>query len=144
MRRATRLFPALVLLLAVVTLYLGATGNGGDVPKWVLPPMFYVANWAAVVEHDMGFLNHTWSLSVEEQFYLAWPVVLIAAVTLSRRLWPGLMVCAVGIGASAIIRHAVWDPAHPSRVFWGTDTRGDALLIGCALAIALKLGLPSR
>ena len=118
-RRALRLLPALIIVIVCV----GIVSRDWAAPLWT---MSYVGNWARVVGADLGPLNHTWSLAIEEQFYILWPVALIA-------LQPGVRTLLVAAGLSAFLRIAIGDEA---RVFLGTDTRADALLIGCALAMS--------
>ncbi len=127
-RRARRLFPALFTMLAVVV----ALG-------WVAPgdaawSATYLGNWVrALGVTDLGNVGHTWSLAVEEQFYLAMPL-LVAAVPL-RRLRTGLL-----LAASAVM---VWRPilwlltGDEVRVEFGFDTRADAIILGCVLACSV-------
>jgi peptidoglycan/LPS O-acetylase OafA/YrhL len=139
-RRARRLLPALVLMVAVVATFHAATGM---VPLGrVVPVIFYVGNWSAAAGTYLGLLSHTWSLSVEEQFYMLWPIALI----LARRWRHGLVtVTVVGIAASMVLRFTLWnDGAGYARVYAGSDTHADALLIGCLLAIALVHGARPR
>lgn len=131
LRRARRLFPALGLLVLVV----GTLQTALGVPVSALVPVvFYVGNWAAIAGEPMGFFKHTWSLSVEEQFYLVWPLVLLAAL----RLWGrrGVLAAAIlGAVASVLLRFAIWDGgAGAVHARFGSDANAAGLLIGCALA----------
>jgi peptidoglycan/LPS O-acetylase OafA/YrhL len=124
-RRALRLIPALVAVLAVAAVFEG----------WkVLAPLAYVANWAIIAGIDLGLVSHTWSLSVEEHFYALWPIAFIvlpsrrAAVIALAATWLGSVI--VRLGASEL--HAMW----------GTDARADALAIGCLLAFWFSVGAP--
>src|SRR5256714_5351011 len=72
-------------------------------------------------------LPHTWSLGIEEQFYWRWPLLLLALR--NRR---AIFVASVAGAAGSVLATAVWHGAN--RVYFGTDTRAQALLIGCALA----------
>lgn len=128
-RRALRLLPALALFLTATSPFV----QGRD----LLATAFYVGNWRPATGRSMGLLDHTWSLAVEEQFYLLWPMIL---VVVSRRVGQrGLLaLCGVGIVGSAGARLALWATgATGERVNYGSDTHADALLIGCALAIWL-------
>lgn len=136
-RRALRLLPALALLLAVYAVFNAATNPAGV--RWG-PPLaafFYTANWVqALALFPMGSLSHTWSLAIEEQFYLLWPV----ALALLLRLGVGRMWCVVitvlAIDAVAVLRLGLWKTgATFARVYNGLDTRLDALLVGCVLAM---------
>lgn len=137
-RRARRLLPALVVLLAVAAIYYGVSGTS---PAWVLAPLFYVSNWATVIGHPVPYLGHTWSLSVEEHFYLVWPLVMIAARHHVRAL---TLICAAGIVISNFERVALW--GHGSgylRVYYGSDAHVDALLIGSLAAVMVHdIGIP--
>ena len=144
-RRALRLLPALfVLLLAawVVVPFLAADQAGrlrGDVRA----ALAYVSNWRLIFEHQSYFeaagrpalLQHLWSLAVEEQFYLVWPIVLWMGLGVRRKakklFWP-ILALAVASGG---LMFALYEPGtDPSRVYYGTDTRAGALLLGAALA----------
>jgi peptidoglycan/LPS O-acetylase OafA/YrhL len=110
----------------------------------VLPVLLYGANWSDAFGHPLAMLSHTWSLSVEEQFYLVWPLVLIA---LLRQASPrrAVIVCAsVGAVASVLESCILWARgAGDDRVYYGSDTRAASLLVGCALA-AFMYGRMSR
>ena len=79
-------------------------------------------------------LRHLWSLAVEEQFYLVWPLVLI--VVLRRHGARTVGVVAIALAAASAIAMAVMygKGAHVSRIYFGTDTHAHSVLIGCALA----------
>jgi peptidoglycan/LPS O-acetylase OafA/YrhL len=144
-RRALRLLPALFVLLVaawVVVPFLAADQAGrlrGDVRA----ALAYVSNWRLIFEHQSYFeaagrpplLQHLWSLAVEEQFYLVWPLVLWMGLGLRRKarrlFWP-ILALAVASGG---LMFALYEPGtDPSRVYYGTDTRAGALLLGAALA----------
>jgi len=143
-RRARRLLPALFLLLATVAVVArvspnepGFTGLRGD----SFAALGYVANWRFVATGASYFnafapspLRHLWSLAVEEQFYLVWPLVLI--LVLRRRGARGVGVVAITLAAVSAIAMAVLygNGAHISRIYFGTDTHAHSVLIGCALA----------
>lgn len=126
MRRARRLFPALAVLLA----FLAVTGLATH--RDIIATALYVANWQRVTE-PMGPLDHAWSLGIEEQFYVAWP--LVAGLLLHRRA-PALL-------AALVVAITLWRFAlPPERAMWGTDARADALLAGALLALR-PLRLPA-
>jgi peptidoglycan/LPS O-acetylase OafA/YrhL len=147
LRRARRLVPALVLVVAFVVL-----AGPGLLPEQdpaalrtdAVAALSYWANWRMILRGGDYFtqtaaaspLQHTWSLAIEEQFYLVWPLVIGLALRSPRRrllIGAGSLACAAASTAWAATLH---DPAAPDRVYFGTDTRAGALLTGCALAAA--------
>ncbi len=152
-RRARRLLPALGLLLVGVAAY----GRFAAAPselhriRWDgLATLFYVANWreiSAQVDYWAMFsapspLAHTWSLAIEEQFYLVWPLVFVVLVAWTRRRHPtrrrlatatlvtSLTLAVLSLVASSLLADSVgWN-----RVYFGTDTRAFAVLLGAAAA----------
>jgi peptidoglycan/LPS O-acetylase OafA/YrhL len=150
-RRARRLLPAVFLLLGVVALwsvfFLRDTlyRLGGD----ILSASAYVTNWFFIVRNDSYFeafgrpplLQHLWSLSLEEQFYVVWPVLFSIGLallggktkhaTIRRFRW---MVIVGVIGSTAWMAFLFVPFEDPSRVYYGTDTRAAGILIGIALA----------
>jgi peptidoglycan/LPS O-acetylase OafA/YrhL len=149
-RRARRLLPALFVVLVAVSLWVAVTWPSdqlGSVRGDGLATLFYGANWRFVLTGQSYFafsgllspFRHAWSLAIEEQFYLLWPLVVLAALRLGRgsiRVLTG--VCAAGASVSIILMAALYDAADPSRAYYGTDTRVHALLIGALLAIVLR------
>lgn len=133
-RRARRILPALLGLLFVWSLIAAASGNSHIAnPRVVVGSLFFVNNWLAV-SGNLGALNHTWSLAVEEQFYVVWPLLIVGCLARGRRTWVR-NVALVGIALSVVDTAALlasgasWD-----RIYNGTDTRLSALLWGCLLA----------
>jgi peptidoglycan/LPS O-acetylase OafA/YrhL len=146
MRRARRLLPALFTLLGVVSLYtlLFLQSDAAKLRGEVVGALFYVENWYLVFRHQSYFesvgrpplLQHLWSLAVEEQFYLLWPLILAGGLAVwgnkRNRLLYAILAGAV---ASSVLAAVLYVPyTDPSRVYYGTDTRASALLIGAALA----------
>ncbi len=155
-RRARRLLPALFVALAGVTLYLAVAGDPEMVPRWtgaVVSALTYSANWheiAAGVSYfeqfnDPSPLKHVWSLAIEEQFYVFAPLFVIAGMSWRRGRWALLAGSAAGALASAVwMAHVHVVGADPSRAYYGTDTRAQALFVGIALAVAAHLRGPPR
>lgn len=137
-RRARRLLPGLFVFLAVIGGVYVLGGVGDRVAGVILPPLFYYANWHVVLGGNLPLVGHTWSLAVEEQFYIVWPLLLIGAVALTgyRRL---ALVGGSLAAAIAIVRFALWDPANADRVARATDMRADALLAGCVVAFLFAI-----
>jgi peptidoglycan/LPS O-acetylase OafA/YrhL/lysophospholipase L1-like esterase len=149
-RRARRLLPALFLLLAVTavagaawTSRLELTRLRGD----ALSGLFYVANWRFIASGQSYFdqfsapspLRHLWSLAIEEQFYLVWPIVVLTTMRVARHRARALAaICIGGIIASATAMALLYHAADPSRVYYGTDTRAQTILVGALLAVALR------
>ncbi len=154
--RVRRLVPALLVMLVGVALYgyfLAPSDTLGQLRGDALATLLYVDNWhqAFGTQGYFAALNtprpllHTWSLSIEEQFYLVWPLVVLAVLRWSRSLRTLLVLTVAGAVASAVAMAVVYgDGSGESRAYFGTDTRAQALLIGCALAIVLAHPLPRR
>lgn len=144
LRRARRLLPALFTLL-LATLLLSLTvapdslaGTRSDSAAALL----YVSNWWQVIHHHSYFMDidrpplllHLWSLSVEEQFYLVWPLVVALFGRAAFRWLP--RVALLGGAMSALWMAWLYDPTQdPTRVYVGSDTRLSGLLLGAALAV---------
>ena len=147
-RRARRLLPALWLLLASVsvTALLFFREEVAELRGDVLAALTYVSNWWYIAADVSYFeftgrppvLQHLWSLAVEEQFYLLWPVVVVAAMAAGRRRVRrvALVLAVASTVAMAVlsIRYGYPVPNDPSRVYFGTDTHAMGLLVGAALA----------
>ena len=147
-RRARRLFPALLAMLAAVSLY--AAAGGPDVNPQALwgdtvATLLYVANWHFIVTNSSYFnqftspspLEHTWSLAIEEQFYVVWPVLLLLLVRLGGRRWRRLtIVSTVGLAlASALTMALLAHGANVNRAYLGTDARAFEHMTGALLAL---------
>jgi peptidoglycan/LPS O-acetylase OafA/YrhL len=147
-RRVRRLLPALLLLLlviSVVTLVGGDELTAASARGDMLATLFYVANWRFILTAQSYFnqfvapsaVRHAWSLAIEEQFYLFWP--LVTSLVLARL--GSRVLAAVALAASIASIAAMWllfdASADPSRAYYGTDARIYELLIGALLAMAL-------
>ena len=144
-RRARRLLPAVGVLIAVAMIVSAiADPNKIDQTRGdALASLFYFANWHFIFAHTSYFeqfgrpslFTHLWSLSVEEQFYLFWPLVFAAGMKFFGRgkLLLGVLAGAI---ASVVLAWILFDPGHDaSRVYYGTDTHAVGLLAGVALAL---------
>ena len=151
--RARRLLPALFVMLAIVVAWVTIFGPAqpDQFRKAVVSAVFYVNNWEQIFANVSYFarfapegpLNHLWSLSVEEQFYILWPFLLLLGAKLVHErplpsgVRPRLAVLTIGLAListieMAILYHPTFDP---SRIYYGTDTRAGGLLFGAALAM---------
>ncbi|MBB6735178.1 acyltransferase family protein [Cohnella zeiphila] len=145
-RRARRLLPPMLLMTAAVSVWLAIADPsrlrslGGDIGSAVL----YVNNWWLIF-HKVSYFEsfgppspfgHFWSLAVEEQFYLIWPIVLLVLLRLVPRRGKLAAWMLAGAAASALLMALLYSPgSDPSRVYYGSDTRVFGLLIGAALAV---------
>jgi peptidoglycan/LPS O-acetylase OafA/YrhL len=145
-RRALRLLPALLALLAAVT----AVATVGIVAKgalsgapWVLG---YVANWGTAGGRRFGPLTHLWTLSVEEQFYILWPLALLALLRWVPSARHRAMVVGGAALAIALARCGLFyaDVISADRAYFGSDMRFDGLLVGCVIGMARHEGWTDR
>ena len=149
-RRARRLLPALFLVLAGVAVYgavVAAPVELDQLRRDGLSALGYVANWGQIFSHQSYFqsfaapspLRHTWSLAIEEQFYLVWPLLVAGVLRWRRGSFRSLtMITGALLVASATWMVLLYTPgADPTRVYYGTDTRAQSLLMGALLALVL-------
>jgi peptidoglycan/LPS O-acetylase OafA/YrhL len=143
-RRARRLFPALLLFMVAIAVYsrvLASPRELCSIRADALATLGYVANWHTIWTNRSYWdlfvspspLEHTWSLAIEEQFYVVWP--LVVALTLRYRtcrtvLWVALVATALSMVAMVVS----FDHGGASRAYLGTDTRASGILSGAALA----------
>lgn len=139
MRRLVRLQPALLVLLLVYTLgwvFGCIPGPGSTLSRDVVTVLLGMAHWARALDwHPPDYLGHTWSLGIEEQFYLMWALLLATMGGYASRRWSVLTMALAGALASML--WMLWlhtTGAGPVRLYNGLDTRAMALLSGCALA----------
>ncbi|MBI3751921.1 MAG: acyltransferase [Chloroflexi bacterium] len=129
-RRGRRLLPALFVLIAVFLAYHLLRGGFRQAVPAALVTAFYLANYADNLGVNLGLLSHTWSLAVEEQFYLWWPLALIALLAWRPR-FASVIVVLAAFGVAAVNMFSIVTGAS----FFFPISRGDALLGGAALAI---------
>ncbi|MCU1427771.1 MAG: oatA 3 [Actinomycetia bacterium] len=147
-RRFRRLMPALLLVLAAVALWVHIDGPRSLTPSiraQGFAALGYFSNWKLIgdgvtyggAQATASPLVHLWSLAVEEQFYVVWPLVVVGLLALSRgRRAPLIAVAALGTVASAVLMALLYAPGHdPIRAYYGTDTRAQAFLVGALAAL---------
>lgn len=140
MRRALRLLPA-VIAAVLFTLFIGFLAGSftavGLTPIRLASTLFYFNNWLQALVNDAPwFLTHFWSLSIEEQFYLIWPLALITLLRRQRRAAIWIVVSAITL--SWLLKVGLyWSGASWQRLYHGSDTRADALLVGCLLSLLI-------
>lgn len=143
-RRARRLLPAVFLMMAVTVAFAVAflpeevAGLRAD----AFAAAAYVTNWYLILAQESYFeavgrpslLKHLWSLAVEEQFYIVWPIAMAAGLAILRRGGVLAMTLLGAIASAALVLYLYEPGVDPSRIYYGTDTRAAGLLIGAALA----------
>ncbi len=155
LRRARRLLPALLVVLVVVSLMVRLAEPAGLFPDFrmsALSALFYFSNWWQIAASTNYFhvtgvtspLTHTWSLAVEEQFYLIWPLVVVAVMHVAKGFARGvrvlLAVSVVGAVASMLEMALLYGPrANLTRLYFGTDTHAQSILIGSVLACSMTM-----
>ncbi|MDB6068448.1 MAG: Acyltransferase 3 [Pedosphaera sp.] len=145
LRRALRLLPALMAMLVAYLIYSFMVNPRKDFisDAWqALAALLYWSNWSQAFETSIwDSIRHTWSLSVEEQFYFIWPLLLLLLlrrlrlITILRLVVIGAILCSLTrfyMAAATAVRY--------QRLYFGLDTRADDLLMGVAIAIALSSG----
>lgn len=144
-RRFRRLAPAVLVMIFIVTLGVMVTNHPSfeKLRSDFLPSILYLTNWWYIF-HEVSYfdsfgpaspLTHIWSLAIEEQFYLIWPLLMILGLPFIKRKRFRVLVILVGVVISAWLMAFLYIPGEdPSRVYYGTDTRAFSLLLGAALA----------
>ena len=176
-RRARRIIPASVTVLVVATAVAGFLG--GDVQVGLVPQflgsLFFANNWVQISQSHSYFadttsgrgnrwrrakagrrspLTHYWSLAIEEQFYVLWPLIFLGLLWVARRFGrsvssgdrafrlPALVATVAGL-ASLLVMILLYNPDEdPSRVYFGTDTHAFGLLAGVVLALLVTTASP--
>ncbi|MDR9855139.1 acyltransferase family protein [Paenibacillus sp. VCA1] len=161
-RRCRRLLPAMFVMMAAIVAWVTLFDRSlmpvlrGD----VVSSLFYINNWYSIF-HQVSYFEkfgpqspfgHMWSLAVEEQFYLIWPILLLIGMKRMKKRGPVFLLILALTALSALAMLVLYNPdTDPSRVYYGTDTRAFSLLIGAALSIvwpsrkmSAKAGIKTR
>ncbi|MBW8826225.1 MAG: acyltransferase [Acidobacteria bacterium] len=148
-RRARRLLPAVVAMVLLVATFTALAVPGAAHRLWddLGGVALYASNWWQVLHHQSYFesfgrpspVQHLWSLGVEEQFYVGFPLLLAVVLPWAGHHRRVLALAAGATGVASTVAMAVlWQPGvDPSRVWFGTDTRAVGLCAGVALAFVL-------
>lgn len=146
-RRIKRLMPALIAVLITVSIAtaIATPAKLGEILWKALGGLFYFANWQTIFAGESYFdrfepagpLDHLWSLAIEEQFYIVWPLVMFALLPLLKRSKAAATGIVLALSAGSFF--LLWYLAEPgfdnTRAYEGSDTRAGALLLGAALAL---------
>ena len=147
LRRALRLGPALLVYLVLLAGYafiFMKPQNASEIYTGVLLSLSYVSNWVIALkpEFPMGILAITWSLAIEEQFYLFWPLTL--CFLLKKKLGRPWIILVIVCGLLVIVLHRSWllkSGVPFRRLYYATDTRADSLMCGCLIGCLVSWGL---
>lgn len=145
-RRAKRLLPGMFTLLLFIIAFVSLFDSSllGNLKQDSKAALFYYSNWWYIFHHLSYFesfgtpslLNHFWSLAVEEQFYILWPILILLGLRFIKNKDRLVLFTLIGAIVSALLMAVIYEPgSDPSRVYYGTDTRAFSLLIGAALAL---------
>lgn len=149
--RARRLLPAVVLVVGsvlVAACFWTPVGRRGATAGDAIATLGYVANWRLILTDEAYFaavaspspLRHAWSLAVEEQYYVLFPLLLVALLKIFGRRWLPMIFALMAVASAAWMAHLYVPGLDPSRVYYGTDTRVHELLVGAIAAAILAPG----
>ncbi|WP_042352132.1 acyltransferase family protein [Bacillus massiliigorillae] len=144
-RRARRLLPGMLTMVLIITAWITLFDQAflAKLQDDFWAAILYVSNWWYIF-HDLSYfesmgvpsvLTHFWSLAIEEQFYIIWPLFIFLALSIKLKRKPLLILIILMATISALAMGFMYKPGvDPSRVYYGTDTRAFSLLIGAILA----------
>ncbi len=154
-RRARRLLPAVYVLLLVVslTVVLFVREQAAQTRGEVIAGLTYTTNWYLIGTGQSYFesfgrppmLQHLWSLAVEEQFYIVWPLIMVALLVVFKRRPERMAIPMLAmVFGSTVLMAVLYNSADPSRVYFGTDTRAAGLILGATFALFWRPGFLRR
>jgi peptidoglycan/LPS O-acetylase OafA/YrhL len=154
LRRARRLLPALLSLMLAIVAYAHWFARADEIDAIksdAVATLGYFANWRAIYSDKSYWdlfsapspLQHTWSLAIEEQFYLVWPPIVLLALRRSGKRWLALLTGTLAV-ASAVAMVMLHAPEQTSRVYFGTDTRASSVLVGALFAMLVTSDAVAR
>ncbi len=139
LRRVLRLYPALVAMLIVGAFFYGSLGDGGTLLGYLRTAAysgFYIENFiVGYTGNAHGNIGHTWSLALEEQFYLLWAPVLLLCLRRGRSVLP-LLIGGILL-STALLEWATGPNDGIPLTYFRPETRANELLLGCLLAVLL-------
>jgi peptidoglycan/LPS O-acetylase OafA/YrhL len=146
-RRARRLLPPLAVMLVAVTAAATIIEPTADLRLPLLAAVTYTSNWYQILHHVSYFdsfgplppLEHLWSLAIEEQFYLIWPLLIWLFFRNHNGRSVPITLTLLSASGSAVVMALLYQPANASAVYYDTGTHASALLIGGAMAMAFPL-----
>ena len=143
-RRFKRLYPVLIAMLVLTTAYITLFAHPllHHIKATIITNLLWVYNWWEVKNGQSYFdqfsgaspFTHLWTLGVEAQFYVLWPLILLGLMRLFNKKWVKRIVLLLAI-LSALEMALLYDPANINRVYYGTDTRAFSLLLGAWLGL---------
>ena len=143
-RRARRLLPALglVVFTSIAAAWMVSGELLVNIKRQTLGALTFSTNWIEIVAGTDYFNDSArslfvtfWSLAVEEQFYLLWPILMVGLLLIPSSALRSV-IALVAAAVSSLLMAVVFDPQVPTRVYYGTDTHSFGLMIGAALAFA--------
>jgi peptidoglycan/LPS O-acetylase OafA/YrhL len=143
-RRCLRIMPALALMLLVYATSISFAHHSTSQYWSILYAATYIMNWTRLAGLPSGIIGHTWTLAVEEQFYLVWPLLLASILSLDQKWRPLAVLVLICVSFAwrswLIFKHGA---AASEHVFFGSDTRAMEIFIGCLLAFVWNKKVPS-
>jgi len=138
-RRVLRIFPAFYFYWMFLVAYLLLAGKQILWPH-ALSALLYTSNYYVALNGDpVNGFSHTWSLAIEEQFYLLWPALFLALRRNLTRM-TAFLICLIGAAWLHRAVLCVWLHADQAYFYASFDTRIDQLMMGCVLAVLIRSG----